>query len=89
MSGSISAGNLNIKNLVVLSPRGTFILPPSQTSLSIYESIFTPGIVCDVNVVDFEDNLGQLVMTGDEFLLVSLETPISGTSIDYLSLIHI
>ena len=84
MSGSISAGNLNIKNLVVLSPRGTFILPPSQTSLSIYESIFTPGIVCDVNVVDFEDNLGQLVMTGDEFLLVSLETPISGTSIDYV-----
>ena len=78
------AGNLNIKSLVVISPRGTYIIPPSQTSLSIYESIFTPGIVCDATIVDFEDALGQMIMTGDEFLLVSLETPVSGTTIDYV-----
>ena len=78
------AGNLNIKSLVVISPRGTYIIPPSQTSLSIYESIFTPGIVCDATIVDFTDALGQMIMTGDEFLLVSLETPVSGTTIDYV-----
>ena len=43
--------------------------------MSIYESIFTPGIIADIVVMDTSDLLGTLRFSGDEQLFFDAKTP--------------
>ena len=75
MSESYSLGDLIVNTLIVASPRGTLNITASYISMSIYESIFTPGIVADVVVMDTSDLLGSLRFSGDEQLFFDAKTP--------------
>lgn len=75
MSESYSLGDLIVNSLIVTSPRGTLNLTASYISMSIYESIFTPGIIADVVVMDTSDLLGTLRFSGDEQLFFDARTP--------------
>ena len=70
-------GDVDISELVIYSERGSTRLLNSLVSLSVYESIFTPGMVCDLKVLDMNDQLGQLRLSGDE--LVYLEMYVLGS----------
>jgi hypothetical protein len=61
-------GDIDVNELAIISERGTTQLRGSFVSASIYESIFTPGIVCDIKVLDMNDQLGQLRLVGDEIV---------------------
>lgn len=59
-------GDVEITNLVIQSERGSIDLRSSFISASVYESVFTPGIVADLKVLDMNDLLGQARLQGDE-----------------------
>lgn len=59
-------GDVEIVNLAIVSERGLIDLRSSFVGASIYESVFTPGMVCDIRVLDMNDLLGQLRLVGDE-----------------------
>lgn len=59
-------GDVEITNLIIQSERGSIDLRASFISASVYESVFTPGIVCDIKVLDMNDLLGQARLQGDE-----------------------
>jgi hypothetical protein len=59
-------GDVNLITAAIVSERATIDLIGSVDTISVYESIFTPGIVCDIRVVDTNDLLGQARLIGDE-----------------------
>jgi len=65
-------GDVHIDELLIFSERGSTQLRGSFVSASIYESIFTPGIVCDIKVLDMNDQLGQLRLVGDELVIFNI-----------------
>jgi hypothetical protein len=65
-------GDVTVTNLTVSSTRGTLDLSKSFVSMSIYESIFTPGIIADIVVLDTDDTLGNLKLSGDEIVTVTM-----------------
>lgn len=65
-------GDVEISELIIYSERGSTRLLNSFVSASIYESIFTPGIVCDIKVIDMNDQLGQLRLSGDELVYMEI-----------------
>lgn len=75
---NLSDGDLRIEELKVVSQRGTLDLKDSFLTASIYESIFTPGTVCDIEVVDATDYLGALSLSGDETVSMTINTPSGG-----------
>ena len=72
---NISIGDAIISSLVVSSPRGSLDLTNSFVEASIYESIFTPGVVCDVSVLDTQDLIGELKISGDETVKFRFKSP--------------
>jgi len=70
-------GDVEIVNLQIVSERATIDLKSSFVSASIYESVFTPGMVCDIQVIDMNDLLGQARLVGDE--LVQFEIYVMGS----------
>jgi hypothetical protein len=75
MGNNISIGDVRVEKLVITSPRGSLTLTTSFVSASIYESIFTPGIVCDITVLDSQDLVGDLRIIGDELVEFNLISP--------------
>jgi len=75
MGNNISIGDVRVEKLVITSPRGTLTLTTSFVSASIYESIFTPGIVCDIMVLDSQDIVGNLRLLGDELIEFNMLSP--------------
>ena len=75
-------GDLTVKKFTINSDRGSLDLSKSFVSASIYESIFTPGIVVDVEVLDTDDQIGQLKVSGDEKVEITFEIP-GGSSATY------
>jgi hypothetical protein len=71
-------GDVNLITAAIVSERATIDLIGSVDTISVYESIFTPGIVCDIQVVDTNDLLGQARLIGDE--LVQLEFYVLGSA---------
>ena len=59
-------GDVEVVNLAIVSERGTIDLRSSFVGASIYESVFTPGMICDIRVLDMNDLLGQVRLVGDE-----------------------
>jgi hypothetical protein len=70
-------GDVDIVTAVIVSERGTIDLKGSLLSASVYESVFTPGIVCDLTILDMNDLLGQARLLGDE--LVQFEFYVMGS----------
>jgi len=66
-------GDVNIESVVIVSERGSIDLLGSVESMSVYESIFTPGIVCDIRVLDMNDLLGTVRLIGDETVSIVFE----------------
>jgi hypothetical protein len=66
MAASYQLGDINVEQFGISSSRGFLDLAQSFVSMSIYESIFTPGIICDITVLDTKDLLGTLKLSGDE-----------------------
>jgi len=75
MSDSLSIGDILVSNLIVTSQRGSLNLTRSFVSASIYESIFTPGVVCDITVLDTQDIIGNLRLLGDETCTFTFKSP--------------
>ena len=77
-----SPGDLTVKKFTISSDRGSLDLAKSFVSASIYESIFTPGIIVDITVLDTDDQIGQLKISGDEKVDITFEVP-GGSSASY------
>jgi hypothetical protein len=75
MGNNISIGDVRVERLILTSPRGSLTLTTSFVSASIYESIFTPGIVCDITVLDSQDIVGTLRLLGDELIEFNMISP--------------
>jgi hypothetical protein len=65
-------GDVQIVTLTITSERGTIDLKSSFVGASIYESVFTPGMVCDIRVLDMNDLLGQARLVGDEIVIFEI-----------------
>jgi len=68
-------GDLQVSKLIVMSERGILDLTTSFVAMSIYESIFTPGMVADIVVLDTQDQLGTLKIQGDEMVTFTCAIP--------------
>jgi hypothetical protein len=80
-------GDIEVEKLSVSSSRGSLDLSKAFVSCSIYESIFTPGIVGDISVLDADDQVGQLKITGDENVEFSFKVP-GGETANYKFALH-
>lgn len=76
-SNNYRPGDVEIVQLTISSERGSINLASAFNGASIYESIFTPGMVCDIQVVDMNDLLGEVRLIGDE--LVDFEIYVMGS----------
>lgn len=63
---SYTAGDIDIAKLEVRSARGVMDMKNTFVRASIYESVFTPGILADIRVFDQNDDLGRLALNGSE-----------------------
>jgi hypothetical protein len=87
MSGSYSVGDINVDTFLFVSQRGTLDMSTSFVSASIYESILVPGTVCDVVIVDTQDQLGTLVLAGDEMVIISFKV-LGSVTANYIFSVH-
>ena len=87
MADGYNPGDIIVDALTVSSQRGSLNLAAAFVSASIYESIFTPGIVADIVVLDTDDQLGQLKITGDEMVDFTFKAP-GGQSAIYKFALH-
>lgn len=76
-SNNYRPGDVEVVGLSISSQRGTIDLASSFNGASIYESVFTPGMVCDIRVIDMNDLLGQARLVGDE--IVDFEIYVMGS----------
>jgi len=63
---SNTVGDISVDTLLISSPRGNLNLSSSFVAASIYESVFTPGTICDIIVLDATDFIRTLQISGDE-----------------------
>lgn len=75
MPDNLSIGDALVESVIVFSERGSFNLTTSFVSASIYESVFTPGVVCDITVLDTQDIIGSLQLLGDELVSFQFKSP--------------
>jgi hypothetical protein len=75
-----SPGDITVKKFTISSDRGSLDLAKSFVSASIYESIFTPGIIIDIEVLDTDDQIGQLKISGDEKVDITFSVPGGSTA---------
>lgn len=68
-------GDIIVKKFVITTASGTLDLSYSFMSASIYESIFTPGIVMYVKVLDTDDQSGVHKLVGGEKVEFSIQVP--------------
>jgi hypothetical protein len=87
MGQGFKPGDIFVDDLTVTSQRGSLTLTSSFVSASVYESIFTPGMVADVVVLDTDDQLGQLKIVGDESVTLSFKPP-GGITANYKFALH-
>ena len=68
-------GDIIVSQLTVSSDRGSLDLTSSFVRASVYESIFTPGIIADIFVLDTDDQVGNLKIVGDEVVQFTFRAP--------------
>ena len=72
---SYQSGDITLESMTIVSDRVSLDLSKIFLNASIYESIFTPGTVADITVLDTEDLLGEFRLAGDEMLYLSYTIP--------------
>lgn len=75
MSDNYQSGDFTIERMSISSSRASLDISSIFLSASIYESIFTPGTVCDIEVLDTEDLLGTVKLLGDETVNFTYSIP--------------
>lgn len=75
MPDNLSIGDALIESVILYSERGSLNLTTSFVAASIYESVFTPGVVCDITVLDTQDIIGSLQILGDEQVVFQFKSP--------------
>lgn len=75
-------GDIYITEFFIVSPRGYYDLSHAFVSAKVYESIFNPGIILIVNVLDTDDNIGTIKLLGDEQIKFTFQAP-GGVFADY------
>jgi len=76
----VRPGDINVTTFQLTSARGwTLDYMTSANSMfgdwNVYESVFQPYTTVDVNVIDVLDDMGTLMITGDEMLNISYTVP--------------
>ena len=87
MADNYQLGDVDIIDAVLYSERGVINIKSMIIAFSVYESIFTPGIVCDIRVLDINDQLGSMRMAGDENLDLKFKVMGSETA-SYVFAVH-
>lgn len=82
MSG-YNPGDIFVDVLTVSSARGTLNLASNFISASIFESVFVPGTVATINVLDTDNALNNLQIIGDETVEIEFRAP-GGVSAHYI-----
>ena len=72
---SYKSGDITLENITIVSDRANLDISKIFLNASIYESIFTPGTVCDIVVLDTEDLLGTFKIVGDEMVYFNYTIP--------------
>lgn len=80
-------GDILVRKFTISSDRGSIDLKTGFVSCSIYESIFTPGMMADVKILDDEDKLGEVKLVGDETVEMQFEVP-GGITTNYKFAMH-
>ena len=80
MATNFNPGEVYIDALVINSPRtGTIDMTQNFLSGSVYESIFTSGVMAELKVIDYMDYLSTYEIAGDETILFQFTRPNGGT----------
>lgn len=79
-------GDIIVNSVLVASSRGVLDLTSSFVSCSIFESIFTPGVICYIEVLDTVDFIKSLQILGDEIVIFEYKSP---GSVDARFLFHL
>lgn len=73
-------GDVIINNLSINSPRtGTWNLSENFLSASIMETIFTPGVMAEIKILDYKDDVGNYQLAGDELVTFNFTKPNGAT----------
>ncbi len=63
------AGDIVIDTLLLAGPRGGFDLKDIVIQASVYESIFQKGTFATFNILDVDDAIGDLLLSGEESII--------------------
>lgn len=81
---SFNPGDVFVDNITIVSPRTpSWNMAQNFLSASILETIFTPGVMGEIEVIDTEDFLGKLKLAGDELVQFQFTKP-NGISASYM-----
>lgn len=80
-------GDILVSAFTISSERGSLDLSKSFVKASIYESIFTPGILADITVLDTDDQISTLKLVGDETVDIEFQVP-GGQTCKYKFALH-
>ena len=73
---SFNPGDVFIENLTIVSPRvASWNMAANMLTASILETIFTPGVMGEIEVIDQNDYLGNFKITGDELVQFQFKKP--------------
>jgi len=72
---SYSPGDVLIYDLTLSSPRGSLDLSRMFATMKVYESIFVPNAIIEIQVFDVNDALGNLNICGDETITTTFGAP--------------
>ena len=73
---SFNPGDVFIENITIVSPRvPAWNMARNMLTASILETIFTPGVMGEIEVIDQDDYLGNFKITGDELVQFQFKKP--------------
>src|ERR1700744_4631391 len=82
VDASYQPGDIEIDILMLTSQNGTLDLSTSFVSADVFESMWTPGIISIISVLDTDDFIGQLQLVGGETVQFQFGAP-GGTIVNY------
>ena len=71
----VKVGDVIINTCNMVSPRGSADFTDSLVKSVVYESMFTPNCMAEITVLDTQDILGNLIVSGDETVTYSFNAP--------------
>lgn len=87
MQAGYTPGAIDITELSISSQRGSVDLKRVFVSGSVFETIFHPGTVAQITVLDFDDLIGKIKFVGDETVNFSFKAP-GGQEAKFVFAVH-